>query len=331
MRRGLLFINIGSPDSTSVSDVRTYLRGFLTDRRIISLPYIFRHALVSGIVVPFRAPKSAERYKMIWTDEGSPLDVYTQRLSAKVGAKLSLPVYVTMRYKRGDTAAKLAQIQKEGIDEVILIPLYPQYAMSSFESSVAHVHEMYTKGHYTFKLQTLPPYYNHSGYIDATVEQISQKLSPDEHLILSYHGIPMEQVEPYRGQQSKDYLYQCFKTSDLITTHPLLQDRLLSHETLFQSRFDSRKWLSPTLENRLKKLPSEGVKKVIVFSPTFICDCLETIEEIGIMGEEIFKQNGGEGFTFVSSPNDSTLMVDAIADMVYSIPPTPLDQWISAN
>lgn len=337
-RRSLLFINIGSPLSTSVPDVSAYLKEFLTDPRIIPLPYLFRHALVKGIIAPLRARKSAKRYELIWTKDGAPLDIYTRRLAAKVSDLTGIPAYVTMRYTCGDTIKQLDQIQKDGIDKVTLIPLFPQYARSSFESSVAHVYQVYRRGaeagRYTFSIRTIPPFYSHSGYINALVESMASHLRADAHLIFSFHGIPMDQVLPYRHSSTKDYLYHCDQTLRHILSHPSLRHmgEQFSYEMVFQSRFDSRKWLNPTLVSRLQALPSEGKKNVVVISPTFICDCLETIEEIGIMGQEIFLNNGGEDFALIPAPNDSDTMARAFADMVndHAIH-TDLSQWISRD
>lgn len=336
-RKGLLFINIGSPKSTSVHDVRTYLREFLTDKRIISLPYLFRHALVRGIIVPFRAPKSAKRYEQIWMKEGAPLDLYTYRLAQKVSTITEIPTYVTMRYKKGDTAEVLAKMESDGIQEVTLIPLFPQYSMSSFESSVVHVHQIYERGYkrgkYTFDIRTIPPFYNHSGYIKAWAAQLTDVIHADDHLLISFHGIPMDQIYPYQNHPKKDYYRQCIDTMEGFLQSPeliRLKDRI-TYEMVFQSRFDSRKWLSPTLLNRLKALPSEGKKNVVVMSPGFICDCLETLEEIGIDGRQTFIRHGGEKLGLVPAPNDSDIMAQAFSDMITSLDKTQLNKWISKD
>lgn len=333
-KRSLLFINIGSPRSASAADVGRYLREFLTDPRIIPLPYLMRHLLVKGIIVPFRAGKSAKRYELIWQEEGAPLDIYTHRLADKVSRITNLPAYVTMRYTAGDTAERLMEMERDGVGEVILVPLFPQYAMSSFESSVAHVHKVYEQGRrsgkYGFGMSTITPFYAHSGYIDALAERLAPELAPGDHLLCSFHGIPMDQVLPYRNSANKNYLAHCDATIRLLLEHPLLAPirERITHEQVYQSRFDNRKWLSPTLVGRLTALPAEGKKRVVVISPTFICDCLETIEEIGIMGREIFMQNGGESFTLIPAPNDSDTMARAFADMVTQGTHTPLSRWI---
>lgn len=186
-------MNLGSPDSTSVKDVRKYLKEFLMDERVIDIPYLARFFLINGIIVPFRAPKSAEAYSTIWTKEGSPLVVLTKQLQQALQAKIDEPVAIAMRYGNPTPKAAFDELQKNNpdLEEVLAIPLYPHYAMSSFETAVESAKEVYNKNKYGFKLTFFPPFYNEPNYITALAENIRPYLQKEhDHILFSYHGIP---------------------------------------------------------------------------------------------------------------------------------------------
>jgi len=334
MKRGIILMNLGSPDSTDVKDVRRYLDEFLMDERVIDYPYLFRLLLVKGIIVPFRAPKSAEAYKSIWTNEGSPLIVFTKQLQEALQKQVTEPVEIAMRY--GNPAPKQAYdnlLKKiHGLEEVVLMPLYPHYAMSSYETAVEFMKEVHRKNKYSFKLTTIAPYYNNEEYIHALAQSIRPYLQNDfDRLLFSYHGVPERHI--FKGDITGShclkspnccvvdspahkycYRHQCFKTTDLVTNELRIPKE--KFELSFQSRLGRDKWLTPYTAERLSELPREGARKLLVACPAFVSDCLETLEEIAGQGKEIFLHAGGESFTMIPCLNTHPLWVNAIAKWV---------------
>jgi ferrochelatase len=334
MNRGIILMNLGSPDSTEVRDVKRYLNEFLMDSRVIDYPYLLRLLLVKGIIVPFRAPKSATAYKSIWTKEGSPLIALTKQLQHAVKQQLSDPVVVAMRYGNPTPATAYNELLKESpnLDEVVLMPLYPHYAMSSYETAVEYMKEVYQKKGYRFKLTTIKPYYNNEDYIYALSESIKPYLQGEyDKLLFSYHGVPERHI--LKGDvtgshclQSPDccqrpspshqfcYRHQCFRTTELVTT--ALQIPKSKFELSFQSRLGRDKWLTPYTAMRLSELPNEGIRNLLVACPAFVSDCLETLEEIAEQGRETFLHAGGKSFTMIPCLNIHPLWVSTIAKWI---------------
>lgn len=327
-------MNLGSPDSTEVSDVRRYLSEFLMDERVIDYPYLFRWLLVKGIIVPFRAPKSAAAYKSIWTKEGSPLITLTKALRQRLQRYLTEPVVVAMRYGNPTPATAYNELLKKNpdLEEVILMPLYPHYAMSSYETAVEHMKQVYIKNNYRFKLTTIKPYYDNEDYVEALAESIKPYLEQRyDKLLFSYHGVPERHIlkgditgnhclksgdccqKPSPAHQYC-YRHQCFKTTELVTT--ALQIPRPKFELSFQSRLGRDKWLTPYTAQRLRELPGEGAKKLLVACPAFVSDCLETLEEIAEQGKETFLHAGGESFTMIPCLNIHPLWVTTIANWI---------------
>jgi ferrochelatase len=327
-------MNLGSPDSTEVKDVRRYLNEFLMDKRVIDYPYLFRLLLVKGIIVPFRAPKSAAAYRTIWTKEGSPLIVFTNQLQAAMTNQLSDPVVVAMRYGNPSPAAAYNKLLKAcpDLDEVVLMPLYPHYAMSSYETALEYMKEVYQKKGYRFRLTTIKPYYNNGDYIHALAESIKPYLQREfDKLLFSYHGVPERHIlkgditgnhclqSPDCCQKSSPahqfcYRHQCFRTTELVTT--ALNIPRSKFELSFQSRLGRDKWLTPYTAQRLSELPNEGVKNLLVACPAFVSDCLETLEEIAEQGKETFLHAGGESFTMIPCLNIHPLWVSTITKWI---------------
>ena len=327
-------MNLGSPDSTKVKDVERYLDEFLMDKRVIDYPWLFRALLVKGIIVTFRAPKSAEAYRSIWTKEGSPLVVLTEQLKESLQQQLYEPVEIAMRYGNPSPQAAYDLLLKKepGLEEVILVPLYPHYAMSSYETAVEYMKEVHKKNHYSFQLVTLKPFYNNDDYIQALTGSIKPYLQRDyDKLLFSYHGVPERHI--IKGDITGNH---CLKNShccendspahqycyrhQCITTTMLTADRLQlpgnKFELSFQSRLGRDKWLTPYTAQRLNELPMEGIKKLLVACPAFVSDCLETLEEIAVEGKEIFLHAGGESFTMIPCLNTHPLWVSAIAKWI---------------
>ncbi len=334
-RKAVLLMNLGSPDSTSVKDVRKYLNEFLMDGRVIDIPFIARALLVRGIIVPFRAPKSAEAYKTIWTKEGSPLVVLTKQLQHALQQKLTEPVAIAMRYGSFSPEEAYNNLLKEHpeLEEVILVPLYPHYAMSSYETAVEYAKEQYAKKAYPFKLTIIPPFYNDPSYLDALAANIAPSLEQEyDHILFSYHGIPERHIRKSDitmshclksgnccDTASPAHSY-CYRHQVFSTTHQVVE-RLGIPANKFSISFQSRLgkgWLQPFTDIRLEEMPKEGIKKLLVVCPAFVSDCLETLEEIDERGRESFMQAGGESYHMIPCLNTHPLWVETVANWIRS-------------
>ncbi len=327
-------MNLGSPDSTQIKDVKKYLNEFLMDEKVIDIPFIIRSILVKGIIVPFRSPKSAHAYQTIWTKDGSPLIAITKQLQQVVQQKFDIPVEIAMRYGNPNPTAafnNLLQIIPD-IEEVILFPLYPHYAMSSYETAVDYMYEVHKKNKYGFKLTTVEPYYNNPDYIKALSESIVPYLKNDfDKLLFSYHGVPERHI--MKGDTTgchclkvndccnvaskahqQCYRHQTFVTTKLTAELLALPDNKV--EQTFQSRLGRDKWLTPYTAKRLSELPKEGIKKLLVVCPAFVSDCLETLEEIAEQGKQSFLEAGGESFTMIPCLNTNALWVATIEKLI---------------
>ena len=330
-KRGIILINLGSPDSTEVKDVRRYLNEFLMDERVIDMPYLQRLLLVKGIIVPFRAPKSAAAYKSIWWKDGSPLIVLTKQLQQAVQQHFDEPVEIAMRYGNPspkEAYDKLLQ-QSPGIEEVIILPLYPHYAMSSYETGVEYMKEIHEKYKYSFNLTFIDPFYNDTDYIHALAESIKPYVQEAyDKILFSYHGIPERHV--IKCDSTKKHCLKvndcchvaspahayCYRHQTIITTELVSKALALPKEKTeqtFQSRLGRDQWLLPYTAKRLTELPAEGIKKLLVVCPAFVSDCLETLEEMAEEGKEIFLHAGGESFTLIPCLNLHPLWINTIA------------------
>lgn len=335
-KRAILLMNLGSPDSTSTRDLRTYLMEFLMDKRVIDYPWLFRKILVGGVIVPFRAAKSAEAYKTIWTSEGSPLIALTRHLQEALQELIDEPVEIAMRYGNPGVEEGFNRLLSRApdLEEVIAIPLYPHYAMASYETAVEYAQEIYRKKKHRFKLEFIRPFYNESHYLRALSEQIRPYLQEDyDHILFSYHGIPARHIrksDPTGSHclQSADcctmaspahatcYRHQCFSTTREIVR--LLGIPEGKYSNSFQSRL-GKGWLEPFTDLRLEEMPKEGVKKLLILCPAFISDCLETLEEIAIRGKEAFIDAGGVSYKMIPCLNVNSLFVQTLAGWIESI------------
>lgn len=322
-KRAVLLVNLGSPNSTAVPDVRRYLNEFLGDERVIDRPpQPFRALLVHGIIVPFRAPKSSHAYQEIWTKEGSPLVLTSIRVQQKLAAALGkeTPVYLAMRYGNPAIAAVLAQIVADGVDELLLFPQYPHYAMSSYETVVVKVQEEAKRLSSTLRITTVQPFYEDADYIEALHAVTAPYLQqPHDHLLFSYHGIPERHLRKADSSRAHCLTVKdccdvcspahatCYRAQVMATTRALVKRAGISadrYSVSFQSRLVGEPWLSPYTDKTLEELPAQGKKRVIVLCPAFTADCLETLEEIQGEGQETFLEAGGEAFTQVPCLND---------------------------
>lgn len=327
-------MNLGSPDSTEVKDVKRYLDEFLMDERVIDKPWWLRALLVKGIIVPFRAPKSAAAYKSIWMEKGSPLIVISKQLRDALRKEVAEPVVMAMRYGNPSPKTAFDELLQNNpdLEEVIAVPLYPHYAMSSYETAVEYAKEQYKKEGYKFKLSFVGPFYDNADYINALTESIRPYTEGAyDQILFSYHGIPERHIlkcDPTKQHCLKAadccvvpseahafcYRHQCRTTSRLVADSLNVPEEKRGFS--FQSRLGRDPWLKPYTAVRLTELPKEGVKKLIVVCPAFVSDCLETIEEMGIEGREIFLHAGGESFELVPCMNVHPLWVGALKAMV---------------
>ena len=332
--RAVVLMNLGSPDSTSVPDVRKYLMEFLMDGRVIDYPYLIRKILVGGIIVPFRAAKSAKAYESVWTDKGSPLIVITKDLQKAVSEKATDPVFISMRYGNPSMKDTYAEILETfpGVKEVLLIPMYPHYAMSSYETAVEHAKTIHRKKKYKFSLKFVKPYYDQTEFINPITESVRPYLQNNfDHFLFSYHGIPERhilksditgnhclQVDDCCNKDSVAHAYcyrhQCLRTTELVAQKLNLPKSKYSFS--FQSRLGRSEWLKPYTAKRFEEMPAEGIRNLVIACPAFVSDCLETLEEIAVEGRHAFLQAGGESFTFVPCLNVHPLWVQTINNWI---------------
>jgi len=330
-KTAVLLINLGTPDSPSVSDVRSYLTQFLNDPRVIDIPWLLRKILVNLIIVPFRAPKSAALYKKLWTANGSPLLYYSNRVKDLLQKELDAgyEVYLAMRYKNPSIPDVLETIRKKNYNRIIVVPLFPQYASASTGSAHEEVMQVVSKWWVIPNISFVSQYFDHPGYIGSMAE-ISRKYPHEEydHVLFSYHGLPERQVDKvYDDGRCADHNCEneiteenkfCYKATCYATTRLLAGALSIPREkytVCFQSRLDE-KWLMPFSDKVVEECGRKGMKKILVFSPAFTADCLETIIEIGDEYQHIFEANGGDKVQLVESLNDHPLWISCLRDIV---------------
>ncbi len=304
-KTGVLLINLGTPDSTGWWDIRKYLKEFLSDKRVIEVNPFLWQIILNLFILTFRPSKTAKAYKEIWMNDinKSPLRFFTEMQTKKLNEKLrdkNLIIDFAMRYGNPSIKNKIKKMQKEGCEKLIIFPLYPQYASPTTATVCDEVFRTLMKMRWQPSIQIVPHYESEPLYIDAIVKSINKKLreidwKPDL-IVASYHGIPKKYFE-----KGDPYHCYCQKTSRLISE----KFKEIKIITTFQSRFGPQEWLQPYTDKTLEKLPKEGVKKVLVISPGFASDCVETLEEISIQGKESFEKSGGEKFGFIPCLNDN--------------------------
>ncbi|MDC6366361.1 MULTISPECIES: ferrochelatase [Flavobacteriaceae] len=333
--KGVLLVNLGSPDSPTPKDVKPYLDEFLMDERVIDVNPVLRNIIVRGIILNTRPKRSAKAYSKIWWDEGSPLIVFSERFMAKVGKDADIPIALGMRYGSMSIKNALQELKEKGVDEVLLVPLYPHYAMSSYETVVVKAMEVQNEFFPEMCMTTLPAFYSNADYIKVLSKSIAEGLQDFEydHILFSYHGIPERHIrksDPTKFHCKLDakccttnsvahhtcYRHQCYDTTELVKKELGLPEAKVS--TSFQSRLGSDPWLQPFTDKEFERLAEEGKKRLVVITPAFVSDCLETLEEIAMEGKEEFIEAGGEKFKHIACLNDrddwSQLMSQWIQD-----------------
>ncbi len=330
MNKGILLVNLGSPDSPSVGDVRRYLNEFLMDKRVIDTPWPVRRFVV-GMILVNRPRESAHAYQSIWTKEGSPLIVISHKVRSKLQERFKVPVELAMRYQNPSIAKALLKLRDQAVDDLLLIPLFPHYAMSSYETAVERVKEVARYAAPKMKVTVQPPYGDMPEYIAALVASAKDYLeSGYDHLLFSFHGIPerhLKKSDPTRKHcltvpnccsvaspaHAFCYRHQCFRTAQEFTR--LAKIPAGKWSVSFQSRLGKDPWLKPYTDFELEEFPKRGVKKIVVMSPAFVSDCLETVEELGIRGRQSFLQAGGTEFLLVPCLNEEPLWIGALEKM----------------
>lgn len=330
-KTAVLLINLGTPDSPSVSDVRSYLSQFLNDPRVIDIPWLLRKILVNLVIVPFRAPKSAKVYRQLWTENGSPLLYYGKKIVALLQRELppEFTVYLAMRYKNPSIPDVLETIRRENYDRIIVLTLFPQYASASTGSALEEVMQVLRKWWVIPEVDFVSQYYDHPRYIGAFVDRARKyRIEDYDHVLFSYHGLPERQVDKVHLtgscvdhkctteiNEENRYCYRasCYATTRLIASAlGIPEDR---YTVCFQSRLDE-KWLTPFSDKVVIQCAQRGMKNILVFSPAFTADCLETVVEIGIEYQHLFEAHGGEKVQLVESLNDHPLWIECLKDLI---------------
>jgi protoporphyrin/coproporphyrin ferrochelatase len=330
MSKAILLVNLGSPDSPSVPDVRRYLNEFLMDGRVIDVAWPVRRFVV-GMILINRPKESAHAYEKIWTKDGSPLVATSKQVQAALQARLGVPVELAMRYQNPSIESAVKKLRAGGATEVLLIPLFPHYAASSYETAVVRVQELAAKFAPAMKVAVQPPYYNDPDYIAALVASAADFLRRDyDHLLFSYHGIPerhLRKADPTGGHclvqenccaVASPAHATCYRAQCLATTAAFVKLAGVPPEKYsvsFQSRLGKDPWLKPYTDYELQRLAQEGKKRMLVICPAFVSDCLETIEEIGMRGCEDFLAASGKEFTRIPCMNAHPQWIAALEKM----------------
>jgi protoporphyrin/coproporphyrin ferrochelatase len=338
-KRAVLLLNLGSPDSTSVPDVRRYLREFLMDGRVLDAPYLIRWFIVHLGILPRRPKKSAEAYRSIWTERGSPLLATSADFKEQLAPLVDLPLYLGMRYGNPSTRSQVEQMVADGIEEVLIFPLYPHYAMSSYESALVCATDAIRELAPSMTWEVVQPFYRDPGYIECLIDEARPWLQQDyDHLLFSFHGVPerhMKKGDPSHAHclscadccerahpaHATCYRHQCLETVRHFVAAAGIPEG--KYSVSFQSRLGRDPWLRPYTDLRLQKLPEQGVKKLLVLCPAFVTDCLETLEEIAEEGKELFMEAGGSTFHQIPCLNLNPRWIAWVADLVRSYASKP--------
>lgn len=330
--RGVLLVNLGSPDSTSVPDVRRYLDQFLMDERVLDTPWLIRRFIVSALILPRRPAATAEAYEKVWRPGGSPLMVISREVHRLLQAKVTFPVELGMRYGNPSIEAAIRGLVERGgpsMSEIFMIPLYPHYAMSSFETVVVEAERVVKKLGLKLALKTRPAFYEDPLYIEALAASARPYLDKGfDHLLFSYHGIPerhLRKSDPTHAHclatpdccsvaspaHATCYRAQVFRTTQLVVQKAAIPPS--KYSVSFQSRLGRDPWLKPYTDFEFDRLAAQGVKRMLVICPAFVSDCLETLEEIGMRGREQFLAAGGEDLQLIPCMNDHPLWIEALS------------------
>ena len=331
--KGILLVNLGSPESPEPQDVKKYLGEFLMDERVIDVPLWARNLLVKGIILNTRPKASAKAYKKIWWKEGSPLIVLSERLKTKIQKQTELPVALAMRYGSMTIKKGMQELVDKGVDEILLFPLYPQFAMATTETILVLAENIQKEHFPNLTLDSVPAFYNKPDYIEVLSNSIANHLKAVkyDHLLFSYHGVPERHIRkrditkshckidgsccstPSKAHEFC-YRHQCLEVTRLVGEKLQLKEG--TYSTSFQSRLGFDPWLQPYTDRTIERLGKEGVKEMAIVTPAFVSDCLETLEEIAMEGQEIFHEMGGKQFTTIPCLNDDDEWVALLSDWI---------------
>ncbi|HYX30588.1 MAG TPA: ferrochelatase [Pyrinomonadaceae bacterium] len=331
---GVLLINLGTPDDPTPVAVGRYLREFLMDPLVIDLPAPLRWFLVNVTIVPRRKHRSAEAYKKIQMAEGSPLLVYTRALAEKVAAELgaAYDVEYGMRYGNPSIGLALKNLQARGVSRIVVVPLYPQYAESSYETAVVETKRRAREIDCEDLLTFVPPFYNDAGFIDAWANHLRSNIDPNatDHVVFSFHGVPVRHLTKFHRDPNyapsaeccteiTSTNENCYRAQCFVTAHAIAKQLELhagDYTVSFQSRLGRAEWIGPNTVDVFRDLAARGHQRIAVACPSFICDCLETLEEIGIRGRETFLATGGQAVQLIPSLNADGKWVESLANLI---------------
>lgn len=314
-KTAVLIVNLGSPASPKTADVRRFLREFLGDPRVVNIPRPIWWMILNLFILPFRPQKSAHAYQTIWTEQGSPLVVFTRDLTAKLADAIAdehLIVDYAMRYGKPSLATKLRDFEQQGVDEIIVLPLYPQYSSTTTASIFDVVADAIKNWWHVPGLRLISDFYRHPAYIAALADSIRhywQAHGQSQLLVMSFHGVPAMLTK-----KGDPYHYHCQATAELLAKALGLE----AHQwrLVFQSRFGKAEWLKPYCVEVLEELPQEGIHSVDLVCPGFSVDCLETLEEIAITNQEIFLEAGGQQYRYIPALNDSDAHIAVLREII---------------
>lgn len=331
---GVLLINLGTPDSPSVPDVRKYLREFLMDKRVIDIPFLSRFFLINLIIAPFRSPKSAKVYRELWQEEGSPLLIYGLKLKKLLQEALgdSYAVAFGMRYQSPSLQSAIDEMKGRGLEKIIVLPLFPQYASASTGSAVEEAMRIFSQWEVIPDISFINNFCDHPLFIQAFAA-LGKKYMDEasyDHYLFTYHGLPERQIlkssvrkycqlsetccSKYHAANKYCYRAQCYETTRLLAD--ALQIPTAKYSVAFQSRLGKNPWIKPYTDEVIRELGVKGTKRILTFSPSFIADCLETTIEGGVEYKELFENSGGEKWQLVESLNDRPDWVEAVKGIV---------------
>ncbi len=323
MKHGLLLINLGTPNNPTTAAVKRYLREFLADRRVISLPAPLRYLLLYGFILPFRSRSSAQAYQTIWTPEGSPLLYHSRHLVDKLQDRLGTRCKVVLGMRYGKPSIQEALLQLQGCETMTILPLYPQYSSAATGSSIEKVLQLLATQTILPSIRVIRDFHSHSGFIDAQSALIKTHIANHDYVLFSYHGLPENHLREggctqaclancslTSSSNNGCYRAQCLQTTSLVAKTLGLTNQ--QYGTAFQSRLGKTPWIKPYTDEVIVDLFSQGMRRIVIVCPSFVADCLETLEEIGIRMREQWMKMGGEQLTLIPCLNDSEPWLTAI-------------------
>ncbi len=334
--KGIVLVNLGTPDKPEKREVKAYLKEFLMDKNVIDIPYLYRAFLVKGIILNTRPEKSAEAYQKIWTDRGSPLLFHSEDLVARIKRMVKNPVGLAMRYNQPSIHSTIKEMIAKGCTELVFLPLYPQYAMSSTLTVMQKVAKEMKKIDASIPYSFIPPFYKDKDYLNLLAKSVQNQMKERnfDYVLFSYHGLPIRQIEKTDPTRS-----HCFKSGNCCEVKSVAHDFCYRHQSLnitkeivkrldieegkygstFQSRMGRTEWVKPYTDHALEDLPKKGVKSLLVVTPSFVADCLETVEEIGIAGKASFIENGGEYYKRVDCFNSDKEWAELVSKWIVKL------------